>query len=844
MTSRAILNGWPVAAGQAVRAAVTPAPTPTPSLPTFAFQAETLTLTASQSSVSARRAKSKDRAIARIKAEAGSAWSKLIGLYLIDDTEGNFRKNWKSPGTYDLTPVVGPTFTGNDGVTTTSNGRYYETGIPLTALPQDSHSVAIFSNSSNATASVEIGAHDGTGGISINPRDGSNKFVARMMSATYTSPTTVYWSGEGWTGYTRTGATTVRIQHHGIAVETATTASVTPPTGLTIRILGAAGNAGFSARSLAGAYITNAALTEAEESALCMILRDYIEKVRYGDLDIREAGFAPDAPTQDVVVYGCSPGAFCAAYEAARQGRTVAWVGDWVAESEWDFGGVVTSTGLDFIDANTPANVSGVFREFLRWINVSFYARADTSSQFFLSPEPRAWLNAIRRAFDPTRTGGILPGVAGVTLYLSRGLDSLQKLGPRFQLLKTKDGRTFAGRVLVGAEYDGQLTPLIGAPYIIGTEAAGTGGEALNGFKGSANIDKPFGQNIDPYVTPGVASSGLLPYIVPMPSIALNAPDPALESMNLRMTWANNRIVYAPFDSAPPPNYDPLKYEIIGRAFAANPNLTLANVLKIDGIGNGYTFDVNNGPGGYSTDLPQSGLRYGQTTTDDQRRAIFQEIQDFNRGLIYWLLYSNDARIPVGVKTAMQGYFLDARQYLETRAGSARHWPSRGYVRDPIFQMKNAGFVYNGVDLKAADGTVPRSIKTISLGNYNIVDRHNPYLVAYDDGTGMKAYVQGNISDTSYAGTDKLAPLPVEAILPDPSVCTNFFNVCSPSMTKIAWFFDRMEPTLGLAGQSAGMMAAMIVEADVDAAAVDYDAFRTRMAATTDNVKPLLPQVN
>lgn len=31
MTSRAILNGWPLAAGQAVRAAVTPAPTPTPS---------------------------------------------------------------------------------------------------------------------------------------------------------------------------------------------------------------------------------------------------------------------------------------------------------------------------------------------------------------------------------------------------------------------------------------------------------------------------------------------------------------------------------------------------------------------------------------------------------------------------------------------------------------------------------------------------------------------------------------------------------------------------------------------------------------------------------------------
>jgi hypothetical protein len=813
------------------------------SLPSFAYQAETLTLIAAQSAVSARRKKSKDRPIARIKAEAPGAWAKFIAIGVIDDTETNWQKNWKTPGTYDLTAVVGPTFTANDGVTTTSNGRYYDTGIPLQSLAQNDHSIAIFSNTSTAVASVEIGAQDTNGnGISINPRDASNKFVARMMSGVYTSPVTTFWSGDGWTGYTRTGATAARIQHNGIFVEAAATASVAPVSNPTIRILGAAGNTGFSARNLSAYYVASPGLTESEELSVCAILRDYIDKVRYGDIDINYAGYAPANVAVDVLVYGCSPAAVIAAYEAKRQGRTVALVGDWVAESDWDLFGM-PAAGLGFIDANTPANVSGLFREVLRWANTVYYNRADTSSQFQLSPESRVFVQACRRMLDPTRTTGILPGM-DIPVYLSTGLQSVQKTGQRVTGFKTNDGRTFTGRVVIGADYDAQVVPAIGAPYIIGVEAAGTGGEILNGFKGSTKISAPFSVSIDPYVTPGVPASGLLPNIVPMPSITLNAADPALESMNYRLAWANNKIRYAPFETTPPPNYDPLRYEALGRAYAlATP--AIAAVLKIDGTGLGYTYDVNNGPNGLSTDLPQSGLRYGQTTTDAGRRALFNEIQEHIRGLIYWHLYSGDARIPAGIKTSLQAYSLDPTTFLEPRSnGGVMFWPNRAYVRDPIYRMKNAGFVWSGDDLKAVDGTTPRSINSVSLGNYNLLDRHTPRTVAYDNGSGTVVFNQGGLADTTYGGTDKQSPVPLECLVPDAAVATNFLSPTSPSMTALAWFVDRMEPTLALMGQSAGMIAAMVCETDGDVQTIDYNAFRTRMLATPENVKPILPQVN
>jgi hypothetical protein len=64
------------------------------------------------------------------------------------------------------------------------------------------------------------------------------------------------------------------------------------------------------------------------------------------------------------------------------------------------------------------------------------------------------------------------------------------------------------------------------------------------------------------------------------------------------------------------------------------------------------------------------------------------------------------------------------------------------------------------------------------------------------------------------------------------------------SITKVVQYFYRMEYTIGLAGQSAGMLAVISIEDNVAVQDVDDTKFRTRMAATPDSVLPVLPQVN
>ncbi len=834
-------------------------------LAAFAYQPETASImsasTAASSPVPTNRSRRMDRMVRRMKAIG--AWDKFIGLYLVGATEANWKINLKSPGTYDLTVVGTPTYTPNVGASTAANTSYYETGIPLSATPRDSHSMGFHSRTNTSVAGADMGAIDANGnGVLITTRGGSSFAQFRSFCASNAAAivSASYWPGTNWCSFHRSSSSGYKAARLGVVIGTQATASValvssTP----TIRILGAAGASTASARTVAGAYVTNAALTDAQVAECEAAMQDYIDGVDFGEPFIEEKGVGPATVAADVLVYGTGVNAICAAVKAARLGRSVKMMGDWTDETAWSLGGM-PAAGLCAIDIKVFSRASGIFRQMIRWANIEFYQRASASnetanqtSDVGMSIEARGWNMSARHILDPSRQSGAMTGY-DIPVYMTGGLASVQKSGTTITGVTAADGRVFTCSQFIDASYDGDSIPLTGAPFTQGMEAAvAGGGEASNGLQNilatllllkndtSGNTVK-----VDPYITPGNPASGLLPDVEPNPTGARGIPDPALQSMNFRLPVQSSLLRQAPM--AMPGTYNALRYEGLGRLMAGltavGETMPESSVYVLGNVGAGTSLlDMNSGPGGFSTDCPGSGTRYMNAGANyAARRAVVTDNRDYQLGFYNWLRSSGDSRIPAPRVANMAALGLDALHFLDPCAGGILYFPDRVYTREPIWQLKS-DFVLNGDDIRKAGGTTPRgSGKIVSTVSYRD-DKHDVRRVAFDDGTGMSIYRQGVLD-----GGVRAVSVPLDVVLPPTSVATNYQIIGAPSFTKIAWAASRMEFTLGLLGEGAGANAHIAMR---DAASVQTTTYangsnglRELMLSTIDAVVPVIPLTN
>lgn len=88
-----------------------------------------------------------DACVAALK--AASVWTKLDGLAFAAAADGGAGSiNWKSPGTYDLTPVNSPTFTADEGYAGNGSNAYLSTGfVPSIAggqMTQNSAHIGVY----------------------------------------------------------------------------------------------------------------------------------------------------------------------------------------------------------------------------------------------------------------------------------------------------------------------------------------------------------------------------------------------------------------------------------------------------------------------------------------------------------------------------------------------------------------------------------------------------------------------------------------------------------------------------------------------------------------------------
>ena len=143
----------------------------------------------------------------------------------------------------------------------------------------------------------------------------------------------------------------------------------------------------------------------------------------------------------DVIVYGSTPGGFCAAIAAAREGASV------ILLEPTGHVGAKNTGGLSHCDSNqmVRSTVMGLFDE---WHN---RVVKDYTDRGLNAPYNPAKKDHARWTFEPhvaMRVTMRMLEEAGVTVLTGRYLKSVTKDGPRITSLVTKAG-TFQARVFV-----------------------------------------------------------------------------------------------------------------------------------------------------------------------------------------------------------------------------------------------------------------------------------------------------------------------------------------------------------------------------------------------------------
>lgn len=824
---------------------------PGPLLPAYQYEVETDNLTSAFTVAPSRRVKtSMNRAIKRLK--AAGVWSKLIGFWRVNADLQSTCVNWRSPGKYDLTVVGAPTFTAYKGMFSGGVTQYLNTGIALNALAQNDVSCGFYSRTAGAMNN-DIGATDVSGnGLTISAKGTStNQMVGRAMSAAYTTfgPAVADWDGIGVHAISRLSSTNAQPYkgpaNKGTVALASTAISATTP--FVLLGVNSNGTVSNSTRSQS-CWFVGKGLTDAHMTVLANVMQQLETEFAYGHYDIYEAGKAPGMVSVDLVVYGATSMGAIAAYEAKRQGLTVALVGGWRDRA---IGGM-SSGGLGYTDFDNQAALGGL----PKWVMSRMQSLAGLGSTVWQF-EPRRFDQVLRTLFDPRNTEGL-----DIPVYWSDGVSSVAKSSTAITALNTVDGRVFVGKQFIDCSYEGDLMAAAGASYYVGREAAGTGKEALNGFRGTISTDgggnAQFGvslavagplYNIDPWTTAGDTTSGLLPWVQGINGVdtpPVGAADRRVQSYNFRITATNNPALRVPFPSTAPTGYDKTRYEPLLRFLAAKPTATLAELMKLSYVagtsGNTGIFDINF-DGGLSTDFNGQAWDYPEATYA-QREVMWKAHENHIRGLIWLLQYDADARIPAAVRTSMLNIGLVNTHFCDPHPNDTFQWPHQLYVREARRLVSD--MVLTGDDIAATDGTAPRSTKTISVGSYAMDSHHTSVLADEYLPGSWRIWNEGNMFSTA-GGINQIAPLPYDIIAPKASEVTNLTVCFGISATHVAFGNIRMEFTAMQLAQSAAIAAKLAIAGVSSIQAVDYPALRAAIIASptlVGEVTPVLPQVN
>jgi len=480
--------------------------------------------------------------------------------------------------------------------------------------------------------------------------------------------------------------------------------------------------------------------------------------------------------TADVCVYGGTSGGVVAAVAAARLGKSVS-----LAVLDRDLGGM-TSGGLGFTDVGNAHSIAGLAREFYEQVG----RRYGRKVAFAFEP------HVARAAYeDWLKEEKIQP-------RFDQRLATVTRVGQHITELVMEDGTVYRAKMFIDATYEGDLMAGAGVSYTLGREGTNVYGEVYNGIRPRTPAHQ-FSVEVDPYVVPGDAASGLLPLVQAGDGGVPGAGDQRMQAYNFRLCFTQNptnRLRHAV-----PPHYDPARYELLGRLLdacvAAGRKLEIGSFFNMEPLPNGKMDMNNNGP--VSTDF--IGQNYIYPTNSYGARLVLQrEHLEYIQGLIYYL--ATNPRSPAALRAEVQSWGPCKDEWPES-AG----YPRTLYVREARRMVSD--YVVTQADCEGRRAA-PDSI---CLGSYNM-DSHNAQRVVQNGHVRNEGDVQIKVP--------KPYPISYRSIVPRSGECDNLLVTFAVSASHTAFGSIRMEPVFMMISQSAAAAAALAIDDRVAVQQVDY----------------------
>jgi len=514
----------------------------------------------------------------------------------------------------------------------------------------------------------------------------------------------------------------------------------------------------------------------------------------------------PAAATEqyDLVIYGPTSAGVAAAVQAKRMGKSVIIVGP-----DQHLGGL-SAGGLGWTDSGNKGVIGGISREFYqrikeyyddpetwKWQKPEQYSRyrAKDDAQWTFEPHiaERVFEDLIRDHDIPVERDQWVDRTPGKGVTKTEG---------RITSITMMSGKTFEGKIFIDATYEGDLMAAAGVTYFVGREANTQYDETLNGIQ-TANARKhQFTNPIDPFITPGDPTSGLLPRIHDDDPGKQGEGDSRLQAYNYRVCLTRTPENRVPF--AKPDGYDAKQYELLLRTLKAGSTHIKG---KFDMMPNLKTDTNNHGP--FSTD--NIGMNYDYPDASyERRREILKEHQNYQKGYFYFL--ANDPRVPEPISRWMSEWGLAKDEFKDND-----HWPHQIYVREARRLVSDV--VVNERHLR---GKIPTP-RSVGMGSYNM-DSHN-----------TQRYVDknGHVRNEGDVQINPGGPYPIDygAIIPKKDECQNLLVPVCVSTSHIAFGSVRMEPVFMILGQSAATAASLAIDEKIAIQDVDYEKLKARLLA-------------
>ena len=499
------------------------------------------------------------------------------------------------------------------------------------------------------------------------------------------------------------------------------------------------------------------------------------------------------AAEADVIVYGATPGGFCAAIAAAREGAKVV-----LLEPSAHVGGVNTG-GLSFSDSNQTvrSTLLGLFEEWHQRVAADYAARGVKLPYDVAVKDNSVW------TYEPhvaARVTDAMLKEAGVSVLTKQTLEGVEKAGARIVGLRTSGG-THIAKVFIDATYEGDLMARAGVVWHIGRESRDEYGES---FAGRQYPKAKMAIN-------GFDTNGLpLPFITSVRPGDDQAGEETVMVYSFRLCLTKNPANRVPFPE--PKAYDPARFELVRRYFQKYPNAPLPwDLYPLPGD----KFDANNGIGKMFS-MGLVGEANGWCASDPKgRAALWEKHKQYT--LEFYQFLTTDAAVPAKIRATMAELGLCRDEFPETG-----HWSPQLYVREG--RRMDGRYTLTQKDI--IDD--PKKDDAIAVSSFPI-DSHDCRRIALPDGvinegTIYPVRIPGRRHGYAYH-------VPYRSITPSASECTNLLVPVALSATHVAYSSIRVEPTWMAIGQSAGIAAALAAKAGVSVQALDYAQLRARLLA-------------